>query len=242
VSPGVVYQQFECSRIEGHLIAEIGIHRVVIETGFPFSFGDCGTLSICGREFQIPRELDLLTATFSATDYGKLIGKDFKALMGADLLDKFDFMIDLRKMKILFATKLENIDGDQVEFQLKGNLPIVSVDLPEGTFPFLIATGNKHSFLDSSIGQHYQVVDEDKDFLPNIGDQQGREFQTPLRKVKFKLGGKSYSQYFGQYPPSEEETFRSGFGVQGVFGGDFLERKPVIFSWKRKELCLVKNI
>lgn len=235
-----ISEQFECYRLNGHLFAEIGEQRALLDTGCPQSFGNCGTLSICGRELPIPREWASPPAVYSAEEFGKLIETNFSVFVGADVLKEFDFLVDLKEGNISFATDLEIIGGEPIELQLKEGLPIVSVHLDGRPFPLLIATGNKLSFLHSSVARNYPVVGKDTDFLPRMWEFQGGKFETELRRVKVHLGGKSYALSFGEFPQVLEDFYRivPGVGVMGTLGADLLEKGPVCFSLKRKMLFL----
>jgi len=238
-APEAITQRFECYRVKGHLFAEIGQHRALVDTGFPLSFGNCGRLSICGREFAIPRKLAFHTEVYTAEEFGKLIDTDFDVFLGANVLKELDFIIDLSMNNISFAPRIEDFIDDPIALEFRRDLPVVNVHLDGRSLPFLISTGNKLSILHSSLSKSYQIVGKDTDYLPRlpgIREFEGGKFETELRGVKFHLGRKVYALRFGKYPKQAEDFLVDGLGVMGIIGADLLEDGPVGFSMRRELL------
>jgi len=227
-------EPFECDLINGHLLAVIGDQRALLDTGFPFSFGQCGSITLCGREFAISKGASPTTEELS-----KLIETEFSLVLGADVLSQFDFRIDLPELEITFSDSSGDISGITVPLRIINGLPILVARLPNGEFPFLISTGMKLSFLHSSIAIGFPIVGKDSDFIPSMGKFEGAKFETDIRRIRIGVGGKNLRLSFGVLPEFIEESDLKGFGVLGILGAELFASTPIVFSYRRQELIFL---
>ena len=232
--PFSLSERFECDLINGRLLAVIGDQRALLDTGFPFSFGQCSSITLRGREFAISKEASPTTGELS-----ELIETAFSLVLGADVLSQLDFRIDLPEMEITFSDSFVDIGGITVPLRIIKGLPILSARLPNGEFPFLISTGMKFSFLHSSIASATPVVGKGFDFIPSMGKLEGTKFETDLRRVKINVREKDLKLSFGVLPEFIEESALKGFGVMGILGAELFARSPVVFSCRRQELIFL---
>ena len=227
-------ERYECTLINGHFLAVIGDQRALLDTGFPISFGKCGSITLCGREFTISKEASPTTEELS-----KLIETTFSVVLGADVLSQIDFRIDLPELEITFSDNFGDIGGIAVPLRVNNGLPILSAHLPTGDFPFLISTGMKLSFLQSGIASAYPTVGKGSDFIPSMGKFEGVKFETDLRRIKVSLGGKNLKLSFGVLPQVIEESVLKGLGVMGILGAELFASTPIAFSYRRQELTFL---
>ena len=232
--PFSLSERFECDLINGRLLAVIGDQRALLDTGFPFSFGQCSSITLRGREFAISKEASPTTGELS-----ELIETAFSLVLGADVLSQLDFRIDLPEMEITFSDSFVDIGGITVPLRIINGLPILSARLPNGEFPFLISTGMKFSFLHSSIASATPVVGKGFDFIPSMGKLEGTKFETDLRRIKINVREKDLKLSFGVLPEFIEESALKGFGVMGILGAELFARSPVVFSCRRQELIFL---
>ena len=232
--PSSLSERFECDLINGHLLAVIWDQRALLDTGFPFSFGKCSSITLCGREFAISKEANPSTGELS-----ELIETAFSLVLGADVLSQLDFRIDLPKLEITFSDSFGDIGGIAVPLRIINRLPILAARLPNGEFPFLISTGMKLSFLHSSIASAYPVVGKGSDFIPSMGKLEGTKFETDLRRIKLNVGRKDLKLSFGVLPQVIEEPSLKGLGVMGILGAELFAGTPIVFSYRRQELIFL---
>jgi hypothetical protein len=128
-------ERYECSLINGHLLAVIGDQRALLDTGFPISFGQCGSITLWGREFTISKEASPTTEELS-----KLIETAFSVVLGADVLSQLDFRINLPEMEITFSENFGDIGGIAVRSDQQRAADSTGPSA-NGDFPFLISAG-----------------------------------------------------------------------------------------------------
>ena len=83
--------RYPCYEVDGHVLAEIDNERVLIDTGGVYSFGSPATLRLGGKDFPVRDE-------FLGTDINeisRLIGTNVSVLVGSDILNRLNFVIDL---------------------------------------------------------------------------------------------------------------------------------------------------
>lgn len=229
--PPSLSERFECDLINGRLLAVIGDQRALLDTGFPFSFGQCGSITLCGREFAISKGANPSTGELS-----ELIETAFSLVLGADVLSQLDFRINLPELEITFSKSFGDIGGIAVPLRIINGLPILAARLLNGEFPFLVSTGMKLSFLHSSIASAYPVVGKGSDFSPSMGILEGTKFETDLRRIKIDVGGKILKLSFGVLPGFVEESALKGLGVMGILGAALFASTPITVSYRRQEL------
>ena len=227
-------ERFECDLINGHLLAVIGSQRALLDTGFPFSFGNCGSITLCGREFAISKGASPTTEGLS-----RLIETEFSLVLGADVLRQLDFRIDVPGLEITFSENFGDIGGSAMPLRIISGLPVLSARSQKGEFPFLISTGMKLSFLDSSIASAFPVVGKGTDFIPGMGKSEGTKFETELRRIKVNIGQKKMNLSFGLLPEAIEESVLGGLGVTGILGAEMFANTPIGISYRRQELIIV---
>ncbi|HET7318923.1 MAG TPA: MerR family transcriptional regulator [Nitrospirota bacterium] len=236
--PSSLSERFECDLINGRLLAVIGGQRALLDTGFPFSFGQCGSITLCGREFAISKGAYPTTEELS-----KLIETEFSLVLGADVLSRLDFRIDLPELEITFSENFGAIRGSAVPLRIISGLPVLTARLPNGEFPFLISTGMKLSFLDSNIASTFPVVGKGSDAIPRIGKFEGTKFETDLRRIKVRLEEKNLKLSFGVLPDVIEDSTLKGFGVMGIvmgiLGAELFANNPACVSYRRQRLTFL---
>jgi hypothetical protein len=233
-TPSSLSERFECDLINGHLLAVIRDQRALLDTGFPYSFGQCSSITLCGREFAISKEASPTTGELS-----ELIETAFSLVFGTDVLSQFDFRIDLPELEITFSESFGDLEGVAIPLRIINGLPILAARLPNGEFPFLISTGMKLSYLHSSVASAYPVVGKGSDFIPSMGELEGTKFETDLRRIKINVGGKILKLSFGVLPGFVEESALKGLGVMGILGAEFFASTPIVFSYRRQELIFL---
>jgi hypothetical protein len=230
-TPSSHSERFECDLINGRLLAVIGGQRALLDTGLPFSFGERGSITLCGREFAISKGPSPTTEELS-----NLIETEFSLVLGADVLSQLDFRIDLPELEITFSENFGNIGGSAVPLRIISGLPVLRARHPKGEFRFLISTGMKLSFLDSNIASAFPVVGKGSDFIPGMGKSEGTKFETALRRIQVNIGQKKMNLSFGLLPEVIEESVLKMLGVMGILGAELFVNTPIGISYRRQEL------
>jgi len=214
---------YRCYRFDSHILAEIGQERVLIDTGSPSSVGDGGTIRIGNSEYQI-------APTFmgtTVTEIGRLIATRISALLGADILNRIDFRIDLDESKFTVTDGTLDFGGTTIPTESFQGVPIIRARFDHGEEKCFFDTGAILSYLHSSLAGSYPVVGTDTDFFPGFG-----KFQTEVRKSRVKIGGRGYNIRFGTLPPILEAGLLLA-GVKGIIGSALCEGNVVGVSGRR---------
>lgn len=220
---------YKCYLHEGHLLAEIGPDRVLIDTGNPISFGENKDLRIGDAEFSIPHQY----MGMSVKNIGRLIRSRISAVIGADILSQFDFQIDLNKDKIAFSEDLMNLEGETIRFESFKGIPVIPVKLNRRNIQCFLVTGAKLSFLSSSMIKALPIVGKDTDFFPGLG-----EFETEVREATVSIGNRVFKSRFGTSPQVLEQVMNMG-GAKGIIGSAICLDTIVIFSGRQSKVSFI---
>jgi hypothetical protein len=214
---------YRCYSHGGHILAEIGQERVLIDTGAPSSVGDVGTIRIGNTEYPVaPTSMGTTVAEIS-----RLIGTRISALLGADILNRVDFRIDLDEGKLTVTEGTMDFGGTTIPTESIQGVPVIRARLGQEEARWFFDTGAKLSYLHSSLAGNYPVVGRDTDFFPGFG-----EFQTEVREARVRIGGRGYDVRFGTLPPALEAALLLA-GVRGIIGSALCEGNVVGVSGRR---------
>ena len=87
----------------GHLIAAKDRSRVLIDTGAPFSFGRGHAITIDEQTCAIPET----AMGVSVMQLAELVGCEFNALLGMDVLGRLRALVDVPNKKITFGSEVQ---------------------------------------------------------------------------------------------------------------------------------------
>jgi|GEM_PF-290134 len=222
---------YRCFLVDGHILAEIGQERVLIDTGALMSFGEAGRCRIGNAEFQIP-------GTFMGTtveEISRLIGTRISVLVGADILNRFDFRIDLDEGELAVTEETMNFRGPTIPTESFQGVPVIPVRFDQRNTRCFFDTGAKLSYIHSSLAGLYPEVGRDTDFFPGFG-----EFQTDVRDAQVRIGDREYTIRFGTLPSALEAALPLA-GVKGIIGSVLCEGNVVGVSGRRN-IISVKRV
>jgi uncharacterized protein YegL len=209
--------EFPCYQVDGHILAEIGNERVLLDTGAQFSFGSLPSINLGGKEFSLRRN-------FVGKDIdkiGQLIGTRISILVGYDILRQLNYKIDLNKG--IFSSTDSNLNGSKniLEITTTMGLPVVTVNIDGQPQRMFFDTGARISYLHSSIFQDHTSMGTRTDFYPGLG-----EFETEVTILGVDLPGSSLGVLFGVLPRGLEKIIEAA-GVKGILGSELLTRYKI---------------
>ena len=83
----------------GHLFVTAGNRTFLLDTGAPVSFGRVSSVTLDGQRFTVaPTYLGLTKEVLSSH-----VGRDVDGLLGADILNQFDMLIDVGHSRVWFS-------------------------------------------------------------------------------------------------------------------------------------------
>jgi hypothetical protein len=218
---------FPCYAVNGHLLAEIGQDRVLVDTGAPVSVGDRLLFGILG-EHSLQHSYEGATID----SIGSLVGTRITVLLGADIMAGYDVRIDLDAGEIEFSRSELQVGPDALQVEFFQGVPIVSGSIGGTAQRFFFDTGAKLSYLHSSLAGSLQPVGSDRDFLPGFG-----EFVVNVVEQAVVLGRREHRLRFGTLPQLLEMSLQLA-GVQGILGSALCEGAVVAYAPRRRLLSI----
>ncbi|HSV92395.1 MAG TPA: VWA domain-containing protein, partial [Desulfobacterales bacterium] len=138
-------ETFRCYAVNGHLLAEIGQDRVLIDTGSPISVGNRSSLELLGHEHPLKPTYEGATVD----SIGSLVGTLITVLLGSDIMARYDVRIDLDAAEIEFSEVELQVGPDALQLEYFQGVPIVAATVGGTAQRFFFDTGAKLSYLHS---------------------------------------------------------------------------------------------
>ena len=220
--------KFPCFLVNGHIWAEIGNDRVLIDSGALSSIGNRASFNIGSRRFPLNKEF----LGFGVDDFSRLTGMRLSVVMGADILNTFDYVIDMENEELVISTEPIDFRGHVLRPDYFQGIPIITVETDKQNVKLFFDTGAKLSYIKSDIAPDYPVVGQDTDFYAGFG-----EFQVDIHKVPLLVAGRRLNQEMGTLPQMLEMTLMVA-GVDGILGTTIFDRFKVCFSARRKQIII----
>ncbi len=219
---------FKLSIANGHMFLTAGSCDWLFDTGDPISFGDVPTLAIRNKEFQIADSYMGLTAR-KLSEY---IGRKVSGIIGADILNMFDMLINVPDQNLTFSSEQMEISGDCIELDSFMGIPIVSATIDGKVRRMFFDTGAQISyFQDESIAK-FPSAGQVTDFYPGVG-----QFNTDTHLVETIIGGSVYKIRCGSLPGLLGMTLMMA-STEGIVGNEILRNKVVGYFPRRRRLVL----
>jgi hypothetical protein len=212
----------------GHLFADIGGRRWLIDTGASTSFGQ-GPLVLAGAPMALPeRSLGLDAATLSA-----LVGSPCDGLLGGDVLNAFDHTLDVPAGTLTVSTAPLPPVGTVVPLRFLLGVPVVRARVGAFDGAFFLDTGAQLSYFQHYTMPTFTPAGRFTDFYPGFGT-----FDVDTVRAPAQIGDASVSLRLGQLPPLMGAALLLVAGVQGVLGNEMLQGHRMGYAPRRQEMSL----
>jgi hypothetical protein len=223
-------QKFPLEFLEGHLFATIDGARLLIDTGAPTSFGSTRKIIIGGETFDLPSSYMGL----NAEELSDLTGVSTIGLLGADILNSFDVLIDVPGAALTFSQEELSADGDCLALGLFMGIPIIEAKIAGETCRMFFDTGAKLSYFQGDTLASFPSAGNVTDFYPGFG-----RFETATHMVEMKMGLKTFTVRCGTLPGLLGMTLMMA-GVNGIVGNEVL--RPVVCGYlPRREMLVLSQ-
>lgn len=212
----------------GHLFVEVDSLLWLIDTGAPSSFGSVSDLSLLDHQFHIDNSyVGLTAATLSQS-----VNMDCTGLLGADVLNQFDFLFDPQNEKVDISIQELEHPGDVITFEEFMGIPIIVTQINGVACRMFFDTGAQISyFQDTSLSQ-YPSAGEMTDFYPGVG-----EFQIETFHVDVSLGSLDLTLHCGELPGELGATLMMA-GTVGIIGNEIMADRLTGYFPRRRMLVL----
>jgi hypothetical protein len=213
---------------KGHMFVQVGGDKLLLDTGGPMSFCTSESILLAGQQFSV--ESSYMGLTPDALS--QFIDVPTAGLLGSDILNAFDIIIDALKGKIL-ATKDElHFDGNPIPLDEFMGIPILSTRINDTEFRMFFDTGAQISYLQDEMLSSFPNADEMTDFYPGIG-----QFKTNTHNIDSIVGESAFTIRCGRLPDLLGMALMMA-ETQGILGNQILFDLRVGYFPRRKELVL----
>ncbi len=212
-----------------HLFITIDGNEWLFDTGGSVSFGKVDTVQIEGKTFSIPRKY----MGFDSETLSEWVQNPTVGIIGADILTKFDIIIDVPKRIVTFSEEKLNLDGEVLPIYDFMGIPIFEVATIGGMdYSMIFDTGAQVSYFQGPSLHDFTSLGAMEDFHPSIG-----KFQTETFLVDVKLGSKSFNLQTGSLEGLLGMSVTMT-GAMGVIGNEMLANSVVGYFPRRNEFVL----
>jgi len=211
-----------------HLFVEIGGARWLLDTGAPTSFGSMSPLAIAGEELRlVDGYLGMTASTLSRSLLVECAG-----LLGADVLGRFDLLLDVPGGSAEVSTEELNHPSQPVPMDEFMGIPIISVQVDGEECRMFFDTGAQLSYFQSDRLRAFPSAGIFTDFYPGIG-----HFQTETHTATIDIGAVQFNFRGGVLPGLLGATLAVA-GVEGIIGNQVLRDRRIGYFPRRRMLVL----
>jgi hypothetical protein len=200
----------------------------LLDTGSPTSFGETSPLVLGARVFALPLSYNGLIVD----ELSKHVGRHADGLLGTDVLNEFDVLIDLPQSLVCLSTEELDCEGDRLPLAFIPTLPTLTAVVDGTPMTVFFDTGAQLSYLQAEFLSRYMAEGTADDFYP------GRKpFRTDTFRIPSQLGRTLQNLGCGRLPPDLEEKLIRG-DANGILGNEFLVGRRVGYFPRRRVLVL----
>jgi hypothetical protein len=212
----------------GHLFVELEGHLWLFDTGAPTSFGASESLGIADEQFSLCSSYFGLTAS----TLSQYVGVECSGLLGADVLGRFDHILDTAGGRLTVSTAELSHEGQSVRLDEFMGIPIVTASVGGSNYRMFFDTGAQISYFQEDSLAEFPSAGSVTDFYPGAG-----EFQTDTHEVPITLGDISFLLRCGSLPGLLGAPLMMA-DTQGIIGNQVLIDRIVAFFPRRALLSL----
>ena len=212
----------------GHLFIEVDRELWLFDTGAPTSFGESGEITIDDKCFR----LGVSYMGLSASTLSHYTGVECRGLIGADILGKFDHLLDVPSGKITISTGNLEHTGNTLPVSDFMGIPILTARISGCDYRMFFDTGAQISYLQDDAITGFPPAGNITDFYPGVG-----QFQTDTYQVQVGLGDCAFTLRCGTLPGLLGVTLMMA-DTSGIIGNQITENRVVGYFPRRNVLCL----
>jgi hypothetical protein len=215
---------------EGVMFAGVDGQTLLIDTGSPVSFAN-RDIVINGTKYHVSRDLKGDTAE----QLSEKIGFRIDGLIGADILQQYDFAVDYCRKTLVFGSGLDP-EGARIPLHSVMGFPYgINLDFQGHSLSCYLDTGASISHLPLKNNAALTYLEEYQDFNPVLG-----KFTTPLYEGEVSIGNSKLPVRVGK-PVQLLESMLSLMGVDGVLGIDLFRRFRVTFKSGESAMYMIEH-
>ena len=212
----------------GHLFVALPEGSFLFDTGAPTSFGKAPQVAVDEQSFNLPPSYMGLTAEKLST----YVGRATHGILGGDILNQFDMLIDVPQSRVSFSKTPLECAGEELALEEFMGVPILQATIAGESVRMFFDTGAQISYFQGDSLSDFPAEGNVKDFYPGIG-----QFSTDTFRILTKIGRAQYPLRCGQLPTLLGMTLMLA-GTQGIVGNELLQGRLVGYFPRRRRLTL----
>lgn len=212
----------------GHPFITLPEGTFLLDTGAPTSFGRVSPIILDRQSFALPPGYMGLTAQVLST----YVGRETDGILGADILNQFDILIDLPQSRVCFSTAPMECDGEVLPLDFCMGVPIVASTVSGKSVKMFFDTGAQISYLQDDGLSSFPAEGIVTDFYPGVGQFSTDTFRTPIQ-----LGCAVYELRCGRLPTLLGMTLMLA-GTGGIIGNEILRGRLAGYFPRRRRLVV----
>jgi hypothetical protein len=215
--------------VDGHIIVTSEDGKIcLIDTGAPCTVGNAEIVMFAGGRY--PLKPDFLGK--AADELPGPIGVRIDVLIGVDILNRYDMLIDPVRKVLVFSEEELAVEGEALPIEQAMGVPIVTADVGGNRLKMFFDTGAKVSYVDEKTADAYPRVGTAHDYYMTVGP-----FQTSIHRIPMLLGSLTIDLECGTLPQSLQLSLAAA-GAEGIVGNAILERFMVAYMPRRNKIIL----
>lgn len=211
---------------KGHLFVALAEGSFLFDTGAPTSFGKVSPVTVDGQSFNLPPSYMGLTAEKLST----YVGRETHGILGGDILNQFDMLIDVPQSRVCFSQAPLESGGEELAVEEFMGIPILNATIAGESVRMFFDTGAQISYFQGESLTSFPAEGKVTDFYPGIG-----QFTTDTFRIPIQLGRSSYELRCGQLPTLLGMTLMMA-GTQGIIGNEVLLGRTAGYFPRRRRL------
>jgi hypothetical protein len=213
---------------DSHLYVEIDGALWVYDTGADSTFGDRAT-GLLGPHEEV---MELYAGRFSAADISGFLGENVAGIIGADVINRYDHIIDLRVNRLTVSDDNLTSDGFVQHLEFFMGVPMLKAVIGGSTHGLFFDTGAQVSYFQGTPPADASDAGELEDFFPMVGS-----FHTQTKNIPIGLNGLSHTLRCGKLPGMMGMALNMA-GVSGILGNAVMRERVTGFFPRRGQLTL----
>jgi len=214
--------------VNGHLFLSIGDCDYLVDTGSPISFGHATSLNIDGLAHTLTDKFPGLTIA-SLSDF---VNHPTAGLIGAEVLNAFDILINVKAGTMTFAAEALEMEGDTIDLDSVMDIPVIDVCIDGAVHRMFFDSGAQISYFQDDSLDHKPPMGAVTDFYPGVG-----QFETATHLVDVSIGNTNFQLRCGRLPGLLGLTLMIA-GVTGIVGNSILYDRKVGYFPRKRQLVL----
>lgn len=211
-----------------HVFVEIEGALWVFDTGADSSFGNRAT-GLLGPKEDIP---ELYAGQFSAADISGFLRETVAGIIGADIINRYDHLLDLGSHRLTVSDGDLTSPGCAQPLEFFMGVPMLKSRIGGEQHNLFFDTGAQISYFQSEAPAGAPDAGPLEDFFPMIGT-----FNTSTRLISIGLNGLNHTLRCGQLPGMMGMAL-SMADVSGILGNEVMRERVTGYFPRRQQLIL----